>query len=181
MQIIKKAIENGFDEGYAVQQRLHVLNWEVNKLNDNIVIVKGVLERTLSNVERDLLQNVIVYYEKLKVSKNGSIKFIEAHYIENKGYKDDVTCETINRFVKCEDIIQQEVVLKSVGRLLFSSPLKTEKEATPSFWVYKETNSWYDFSLGEGGDVIHLYERLFNVSFQEAKKELGKLCTSKFM
>lgn len=40
----------------------------------------------------------------------------------------------------------------SGNKALYSSPLR--KENTPSFWVYLNTNSWYDYGAGVGGDVV---------------------------
>ncbi len=41
----------------------------------------------------------------------------------------------------------------SGNKALYSSPLRKEK--TPSFWVYLNTNSWYDYGAGIGGDVVN--------------------------
>jgi len=40
----------------------------------------------------------------------------------------------------------------SATKVLFSSPLRKEK--TPSFYVYRKTNSWYDYGEAAGGDLI---------------------------
>lgn len=37
-------------------------------------------------------------------------------------------------------------------KALYSSPLRDER--TPSFWVYLETNSWYDYGEAIGGDLV---------------------------
>ncbi len=51
------------------------------------------------------------------------------------------------------------------------SPFRNER--TPSFSVSQEKQFWYDFGLGEGGDVISFLERVENVSFREAVETLA--------
>jgi len=67
------------------------------------------------------------------------------------------------------------VGVKVGSRIRFKSPLRNE--TTPSFYVNPERNLWYDFGLGEGGDVIDLVRRLHGLSFPEAVEHLtgGKL------
>ena len=56
--------------------------------------------------------------------------------------------------------------VKSSGRkLLYSAP--TRKERTPSFWVYLDTNSWFDYGEGIGGDPIS-FARTWLKSTREA-------------
>ena len=52
------------------------------------------------------------------------------------------------------------------------SPLKEEK--TPSFSVRRETNSFYDFSSGVGGDVLTFIRHYNKCSYQEAIEKLKK-------
>ena len=40
----------------------------------------------------------------------------------------------------------------TANKALYSSPLREER--TPSFWVYLETNSWYDYGEAIGGDLV---------------------------
>ncbi len=54
-------------------------------------------------------------------------------------------------------------------RFWYTSPLRSEK--TASFAVYKD-NSFYDFGLGFGGDVIALTSKLLNLNFVETVKML---------
>jgi len=54
------------------------------------------------------------------------------------------------------------------GRYRFSyiSPLRNENK--PSFYVFLNDNSWYDFGDGRGGDIISLVRILNNCGFNEA-------------
>ena len=53
----------------------------------------------------------------------------------------------------------------------FLSPLRDEK--APSFFVNLNKNRWYDFGLGEGGDIISLIQKMLNVDFKEAMQVLS--------
>jgi hypothetical protein len=61
------------------------------------------------------------------------------------------------------------------SRIALLSPLR--KETTPSFFVFKNTNTWFDFGADEGGDTIKFVMRLKDCEFQEAVKTL---CHGKF-
>jgi len=52
----------------------------------------------------------------------------------------------------------------------FLSPFRSEK--TPSFAVYPDSNTWFDFGTGEGGDVINFLMRYYDIDFKEALNEL---------
>ena len=59
-------------------------------------------------------------------------------------------------------------------RYNYLSPIRTEKE--PSFCVSKKRNEWYDFGLGQGGDIINLSKRLFETNdVSEVLSRLDKL------
>lgn len=45
-------------------------------------------------------------------------------------------------------------------------------ENTPSVKWYKEKNTWHDFGIGEGGDVIDLVQRLYGCTFPQALEML---------
>lgn len=61
------------------------------------------------------------------------------------------------------------------SRVSLRSPLR--KESTPSFFVFKNTNTWYDFGADEGGDTIKFIMDLEQCEFQEAVR---KLCDGNF-
>ena len=69
-------------------------------------------------------------------------------------------------------IIGSYVTLKKNGhRYVGLCPFHTEK--TPSFVVYPETQSFYCFGCGAGGDVITFIKKISNLEYVEAVKLLA--------
>lgn len=56
---------------------------------------------------------------------------------------------------------------KKIGRVKMGS-CPFHKDETPSFAIYPDSNSFYCFSCGKGGDVIDFYMELNNCDFQTA-------------
>ncbi|MEG1550400.1 MAG: CHC2 zinc finger domain-containing protein, partial [Ruthenibacterium sp.] len=70
------------------------------------------------------------------------------------------------------DVVQNYVQLRHRGRTHTGlCPFHNEK--TPSFVVYPETQSFYCFGCGAGGDVINFVKRINNVDYIEAVKTLA--------
>lgn len=76
----------------------------------------------------------------------------------------------IQELVDSVDIVEyisQYLDLEEVnGEFWCLSPFKDEK--TPSFSVRRETNQWYDFSSGRGGNIIHFVREYHNVGYNRA-------------
>ena len=85
--------------------------------------------------------------------------------------KDDVELSELIESIDILDYISQftEFTEKN-GEYWALSPLKDEN--TPSFSVRKETNSFYDFSSGVGGNVFTFVRHYFNCDSFEAVKKL---------
>lgn len=62
--------------------------------------------------------------------------------------------------------------VKTSRCFLFLSPLRQEK--SPSFAVYPETNSFYDFGIGKGGDIINFAMLYRECDFKEALEWLSR-------
>ena len=54
----------------------------------------------------------------------------------------------------------------------YKSPLRNEKN--PSFKVNSYKNQWYDFGIGDGGDIIDLVIKTFHVDYSNALRILSK-------
>ncbi len=71
------------------------------------------------------------------------------------------------------DVVQSYVQLRHKGRTYMGlCPFHNEK--TPSFVVYPETQSFYCFGCGAGGEVITFIKRITNVEYVEAVKTLAQ-------
>lgn len=81
--------------------------------------------------------------------------------------------EDLRFAANAESIIGSYVDLKRAGRNLSGlCPFHSEK--TPSFTVYPESNSFYCFGCGAGGDIITFIRRIENLEYVEAVKFLAE-------
>ncbi|MEG1820067.1 MAG: DNA primase [Oscillospiraceae bacterium] len=72
-----------------------------------------------------------------------------------------------------DELIGQYVELKRQGRLAKAlCPFHSEK--TPSFTVYSDTQSYYCFGCGKGGDAITFVREIENLDYLEAVKMLAE-------
>ena len=95
--------------------------------------------------------------------KGGGNMAISDAYLEELRSKNDI-----------ETVISSYVVLRRRGRILTGlCPFHNEK--TPSFTVYPETQSYYCFGCGAGGDVITFIKTINNLDYVEAVKQLADM------
>src|SRR5699024_2503824 len=83
--------------------------------------------------------------------------------------------EYVEELVRRSDIVEvvgSYVQLKRKGRL-YSGLCPFHNEKTPSFYVYPETQSFYCFGCGAGGDVISFVKKINNLDYPEAVKLLA--------
>ncbi len=72
-------------------------------------------------------------------------------------------------------VVSPYVDLRRRGRTLVGlCPFHNEK--TPSFTVYPETQSFYCFGCGAGGEIISFVRRIENIDYYEAVKSLADKC-----
>ena len=78
-----------------------------------------------------------------------------------------------------EDIVSSYVKLTRKGKNLVGlCPFHSEK--TGSFFIYPQTQSFYCFGCGAGGDVISFLRRIENLEYLEAVKLLAQKCNIPF-
>ena len=76
-------------------------------------------------------------------------------------------------------IVSNYLELKQSGRnRKCCCPFHSEK--TPSFFIFEETNSFYCFGCGIGGDVITFIEKIENLEYVEAVRFLCKMSGIEF-
>ncbi len=86
---------------------------------------------------------------------------IPAHYIQELVSRNDIY-----------DIISSKVNLKRNGRT-YKGLCPFHSERTPSFFVYPETQSYYCFGCGAGGDAINFIKETEGLSYIESIKFLA--------
>ncbi len=86
---------------------------------------------------------------------------IPAHYIQELVARNDIY-----------DIVSTKVVLKRNGRT-YKGLCPFHSERTPSFFVYPETQSYYCFGCGAGGDAINFIKETEGLSYIESIKFLA--------
>jgi len=76
--------------------------------------------------------------------------------------------------VDIESVISSSITLRRRGKTLVGlCPFHNEK--TPSFTVYPDSNSFYCFGCGAGGDVISFVRRMENLDYIEAVKSVAQM------
>ncbi len=71
------------------------------------------------------------------------------------------------------DVVSSYVTLKKAGRL-YSGRCPFHNEKTPSFYVYPDTQSFYCFGCGAGGEVITFIKKIENLDYIDAVKLLAQ-------
>ena len=89
---------------------------------------------------------------------------IPATYIQELVARNDIY-DTISRYVS----------LQRAGRL-YKGLCPFHSERSPSFMVYPETQSYYCFGCGAGGDVIKFTMEMNSLSYIEAIRFLAQQC-----
>lgn len=81
--------------------------------------------------------------------------------------------KAIAKSVKLENLYEGE--LKRFGNKLRGSCPFHDDKLVPNFFIYTQTNSWYCFVCGKGGDVIDFVMRLKKYDFKQALQFLVNL------
>ena len=80
--------------------------------------------------------------------------------------------EELNRRTDIVDLVGSYVQLKRKGRL-YGGLCPFHSEKTPSFYVYPDTQSFYCFGCGAGGDAISFAKKINSIDYGEAVKMLA--------
>ena len=75
--------------------------------------------------------------------------------------------------ISIESVMQTPPVKYGTDKVWYSSPLRNDNN--PSFCVYLNTNTWYDWGRGESGDVISLFMGMNDVNFVDACRHLSTM------
>lgn len=87
----------------------------------------------------------------------------------------DLFIQQLKQYSDIERIVSGYVPLKKKGRYLVGlCPFHSEKSG--SFFIYPQTQSFYCFGCGAGGDVITFIRRIENLEYMEAVRFLADKC-----
>lgn len=168
---IIKAVKLGFTFGYAKQQRLLWLQNVINEKKEQKLYWDSLLHSASLPAEQkiveDMSQDLLFEIEKLQAEIDMIRKAIEGQYKE-------IDFDAIHR-IDYRDILGQPAYTRG-DNLTYFSPLRDDGRH-PSFSVNTKDGVWYDFVLGEGGDIIKLYMMINNTTFKEAIKALNQIAT----
>lgn len=85
--------------------------------------------------------------------------------LDDPGYRDFV--QAVKDANPIESVVGEDAPLEHAGRALkCCSPLRKDKD--PSFYVYADQGSWWDFGTQDGGDVIAYVEQRYRLGFHQA-------------
>lgn len=72
------------------------------------------------------------------------------------------------------DVVGEYVRLSPAGGQSLRGLCPFHGEKTPSFYAHRDKQFWHCFGCGEGGDVYTFYQKMENVDFRDALKELAR-------
>ncbi len=87
----------------------------------------------------------------------------------------DAFIQQLKQYSDIEQIVSSYVSLKKKGRY-FTGLCPFHSEKSPSFFVYPQTQSFYCFGCGAGGDVITFIRKIENLEYMEAVRLLAQKC-----
>jgi len=82
--------------------------------------------------------------------------------------------DEIKKRINIKDIVSKYTDLKKIGSGKYRGFCIFHKEMSPSLTVYENTQSFFCFGCGKGGDVINFIMLAENLDFKEAINYLNK-------
>ena len=81
--------------------------------------------------------------------------------------------EELTRRTDIVELVGGYVQLKRKGRL-YGGLCPFHSEKTPSFYVYPDTQSFYCFGCGAGGDAVTFTKKINSIDYVEAVKQMAQ-------
>lgn len=82
--------------------------------------------------------------------------------------------EDIKRKLDLIEVVGEYVRLTPAGGQSLRGLCPFHGEKTPSFYAHRDKQFWHCFGCSEGGDVFTFYQKMENVDFRDALKELAR-------
>jgi DNA primase len=86
----------------------------------------------------------------------------------------DQSTEEVRRVADLVEVVGQHVALRPAGADRWKACCPFHDEKTPSFYVSREKGFYKCFGCGETGDVFKFVQKVENLSFPEAKRQLAE-------
>ena len=84
------------------------------------------------------------------------------------------TAEEIKQKLDLVEVVGEYVRLTPAGGQSMKGLCPFHGEKTPSFYAHRDKQFWHCFGCSEGGDVFTFYQKMENVDFRDAIKELAR-------
>lgn len=84
------------------------------------------------------------------------------------------TAEEIKQKLDLVEVVGEYVRLTPAGGQSMRGLCPFHGEKTPSFYAHRDKQFWHCFGCSEGGDVFTFYQKMENVDFRDALKELAR-------
>ncbi len=82
--------------------------------------------------------------------------------------------EEVKQKLDLIEVVGEYVRLSAAGGQSLRGLCPFHGEKTPSFYAHRDKQFWHCFGCGEGGDVFTFYQKMENVDFRDALKELAR-------
>jgi len=171
---IRRSTVLGLDIDFSINERI---KYAANAIAERAEMISKLTKQIQSQppeIYRIMAQSRIEFLEQEQNKLYNEIiqiqKFRKSRYLPQS--KQAIDVDKIRSEVKIIDLVSP-IYIRGAKALCFS-PLRDDGRK-PSFSVDNDKNLWFDFVLGEGGDVIKLYMLMNNCDFRTAIKELNEL------
>ena len=158
---------------WAIMRRKEYLNTLSQFTGEQIGRLYTQKDKEPTQIGKELLNEIIEAKIENVAKYAKELAYYRGLRITDIDVREDSTIGDIKQHIKIETLIGSPVYVKGDNAIYFS-PLRDDGRR-PSFSVNTELQIWFDFVLGEGGDLITLYEKLNNCDTGQAIKELRKM------
>ena len=84
----------------------------------------------------------------------------------------NIDLERFKGRLNIHNIVSNYTELEESGENRYRGLCPFHRETQPSFTVYNDTNSFYCFGCGRGGDVINFVMEIEDITFKDAVEQL---------
>jgi len=155
--------------GY-LKNKLEELDEEIGFYANRVVKLQcsGWLKETLSTFIFE--NNLVELFSKKRRVKN-ELYCLEYPREVSNGTITDADIQAAKE-VPITNFLSGEPTMRSSGKEIYRVPWRSD--VTPSLHIYLKTNSYYDWARNNGGDVIDLIQRMYDMDFISAIKFILK-------